>query len=146
MTPMMLRCVLEAVAGGLLPAAEFCQTVKAVGRGQAVSVALRRLYPDAPEAGVADEPGLTPDVMDDDFARAVDPDELTHLFEALRVCRAERGPCLLLSAAIVSDWGVDPELLVGVDAEDEVDELLAAGGVAEAVELARAGTEHLGIH
>ena len=79
----------------------------------------------------------------DDFVDAVDPDELAHLFEALRVCRTERGPCLLLSAAIASDWGVDPELLVDVDAEDEVDALLAIGGVAEAVELARAGAERL---
>ena len=144
MTPTMLRCVLEAVAAGRLPAEELCEAVAAVGRGQAVAVALRRLFPEAPPELDADQAGPTPDRADD-FTNAVDPDELAHLFEALRVCRSERGPCLLLAAAIVSDWGVDPELLVGVDAEDEVDALLGAGDVTEAVELARTGAEGLAL-
>ena len=143
MSPTMLRGVLEAVAGGRLPAEELCEAVTAVGRGQAVAVALRRLCPEAPAEVEVHGPGSGVVEVDHGLAEHIDPDELTHLFEALRVCRTERGPCLLLSAAIVSDWGVDPELLVGVDADDEVDELLAAGGVAEAVELARAGAEAL---
>ena len=142
MTPTMLRCVLEAVAGGHLPAEELCEAVNAVARGQAVATVLRRLYSETPpelEAGAgAAIPGGADDITD-----AIDPDELAHLFEALRVCRTERGPCLLLSAAFAPDWGVDPELLVGLDAEDEVDGLLAVGGVAEAVELAQAGAERL---
>lgn len=144
MSPTMLRSVLQAVAEGRIPCDELSKAAMAVGRGLAVDAAVARLCPDAPPAdelnGLIDD--AEADRAEDD---ADDHDELAHLFEALRVCRRERGPCLLLAAAIASDWGVDAELLVGVDADDEVDALLAAGDVDEAVELAREGAEALDI-
>jgi len=144
MTPTMLRSVLQAVAEGRIPSDELSEAALAVGRGLAVDAAVVRLVPDAPRA---DELPELIDESDADRAEddAGDRDELAHLFEALRVCRRERGPCLLLAAAIASDWGVDAELFVGVDAEDEVDELLAAGDVDETVELAREGAVALDI-
>lgn len=139
MTPTMLRGVMQAVADGRLPGEAVCEAIEAVDRGRSVDEALARLWPDAPPADALDEAG------EGEGEPEHAPDELAHLFGALGVCRDERGACLLLLAAIASDWGVDAELVVGVDAEDEVDALLAAGDVDEAVELAREGAEALEI-
>ncbi|MEZ4437404.1 MAG: hypothetical protein R3F65_33845 [bacterium] len=135
----MLRTVLQAVADGLLPFKQLATAVNAVGRGSAaVEEAVGRLWPEAPP------PVSDPMAVEEGEVEA-GRDPLHHLFEAVRLCRDDRGACLLLAAAITSDWGVDAEVFTGVDAEEVVDELLATGEADEAADVAAAGAEALGL-
>lgn len=130
-----VQSVLQAVRDGEVAVDELIAAIRCVEDGASVGVALAEL-------GVVDgDPVLVGDVEPD--ADPVGPDELDHLFGALPACAHDRGACLLLAAAIVSDYGVDAELLVGADVEDAVDELLAAGSVDAAIERALAASEEL---
>ena len=119
--------VLRTVRDGEVVADELIAAIRRVGDGAEVGAGLAELGFVAAEV-------LAGDVQPD--ADPVGPDELDHVFRALPACADDRGACLLLAAAIVSDYGVDAELLVGADAEDVVDALLAARDTGEVIERA----------